>query len=53
MGDGDVVQSAVDVKDKPIVQIGFVVRDAVKTAKCYAEIFGVSSCTGQAPICRF
>ena len=37
----DNVRSAVDIKGKPIIQIGFVVRDVVKMAKRYAEIFGV------------
>ena len=41
MGIGDVMQPAVDIKDNPIIQIGFVVRDAVKMAKRYAEIFGI------------
>jgi hypothetical protein len=31
----------VDVRDKSIIQIGFVVRDAVKIAKQYSEIFGI------------
>ena len=30
-----------DIGDNPIIQLGFVVRDAVKTAKRYAEIFGI------------
>jgi len=32
---------AVDINDKPIIQIGFVVRDAIKTAKRYSAIFGI------------
>jgi hypothetical protein len=35
------VQPVADVSDKSIIQIGFVVNDAVKTAKRYAELFGV------------
>ena len=42
MGTGNDGQPAVDVKDKSIIQIGIVVRDAVKIAKRYSEIFGVS-----------
>jgi hypothetical protein len=41
MGTGDVVQPTVDIKGNPIIQIGFVVHDAVKMAKRYAEIFGI------------
>jgi hypothetical protein len=41
MGTGNNLQSAVDIRNKPIIQIGFVVRDAVKTAKRYGEIFGL------------
>ncbi len=41
MGTGDGVRPAVDIKDNPIIQIGFVVRDAVKMAKRYADIFGI------------
>ena len=41
MGTGNEVRPVVDVKGKPIIQIGFVVRDAVKMAKRYSEIFGV------------
>jgi hypothetical protein len=41
MGTGKDRQPVVDVRSKPIVQIGFVVHDAVKMAKRYSEIFGV------------
>jgi hypothetical protein len=41
MQTGNEVQPVVDVKGKPIIQIGFVVHDAVKMAKRYSEIFGV------------
>ena len=32
---------AADIGDNPIIQLGFVVRDVVKTAKRYAEILGI------------
>jgi hypothetical protein len=41
MGTSKDVQSVVDVRGKSIIQIGFVVRDAVKMVKRYSEIFGV------------
>lgn len=41
MRPGNDVQPVVDVKSKPIIQIGLVVHDAVKMAKRYSEIFGV------------
>ncbi len=41
MGTGNEVQPVVDISGKSIIQIGFVVRDAVKMAKRYSEIFGV------------
>jgi hypothetical protein len=41
METGKDVKSVVDLKSKPIIQIGFVVRDAVKMAKWYSEIFGI------------
>lgn len=41
MGTEKDVQPLVNLKSIPIVQIGFVVNDAVKMAKRYSEIFGV------------
>lgn len=41
MGTQKNLQPVVNVRDKEIVQIGFVVHDAVKTAKGYSEILGV------------
>src|SRR4030043_702538 len=41
METGDQVKSVVDLKGKPIIQIGFVVHDAVKMAKRYSEILGI------------
>jgi hypothetical protein len=39
MGTGN--NPVVDVRDKSLIQIGFVVHDAVKMAKRYSEIFGL------------
>ncbi len=41
MGTGNDIQPIVNVSDKSIIQIGFVVNDAVKMAKRYSEIFGI------------
>jgi len=41
MGTGNDIQPVVNVSDKSIIQIGFVVNDAVKMAKRYSEIFGI------------
>lgn len=41
MGTGNDIKPAMDVSDKSIIQIGFVVNDAVKMAKRYSEIFGI------------
>ena len=41
METGKDVKSVVDLKGKPIIQIGFVVHDAVKMAKRYSEILGI------------
>lgn len=41
MGTGNDVKPAVDIGNKPIIQIGFVVRDAVRMAKRYSQIFGI------------
>ena len=41
MGTENEARAVVDVSGKPIIQIGFVVRDAVKMAKRYSEIFGI------------
>jgi hypothetical protein len=41
MGTGNDLQSVADVRGKPIIQIGFVVRDAVRMAKRYSEILGL------------
>ena len=41
MGSDNDIQAAVNIKDKSIVQLGFVVNDAVEMAKRYSEIFGI------------
>jgi hypothetical protein len=41
METGKDIQPVADVRGKPITQIGFVVRDAVKMVKRYSEILGV------------
>ncbi|MBI4766867.1 MAG: VOC family protein [Deltaproteobacteria bacterium] len=41
MGNDKDLKPIADMKGKPIIQIGFVVHDAVKMAKRYSEIFGV------------
>ncbi len=41
MGNGNDLKPVVDITGKSIIQIGFVVHDAVKMAKRYSEILGV------------
>ena len=45
MSSEDTKQPVFDVTGKEIAQVGIVVHDAVKTAKQYAEIFGIGPWT--------
>ncbi len=41
MSENKIGDPVIDVKANEIIQVGFVVRDAIKTAKKYSELFGL------------